>query len=226
MSLGGVEGVGTADVTHLFGSTLTFTADRPSPWLAFGKRAFDVTVAGTALLVLLPVLIFVAAAVRIALGSGIFYRQVRVGRYGDRFAVIKFRTMHHERRGELGEWYGVERRAVHKSADDPRHTPLGRVLRHWSIDELPQLLNILAGDMSVVGPRPELPHLVATYEEWEHDRHLVRPGLTGLWQVMARGDGTPMRDHARLDVQYARTVSLRTDAAILLRTIRAVGTGS
>jgi lipopolysaccharide/colanic/teichoic acid biosynthesis glycosyltransferase len=199
---------------------------RSLPWARCGKRIFDLLAAACLLCLLMPLLVFLAVTSRVLMGPGIFYRQTRVGRDGLPFDVLKFRTLHPDRRHHQLPLPGADRRVNHKSADDPRHTAFGRMLRRWSLDELPQLYNVLRGDMSLVGPRPELLHLVATYEDWEHDRHLVRPGLTGLWQVTARGNGTPMREHSRLDVEYARSVSLKTDARILLRTFRAIGTGS
>jgi lipopolysaccharide/colanic/teichoic acid biosynthesis glycosyltransferase len=230
MSLENAMSAGPSDLARLFSahsasSQGSLTHHLPSAWTAFGKRAFDLSAAASAFLLLLPLLVVLAVAVRLAMGRGVFYRQTRVGRNGRHFAIIKFRTMKHERREDQSLWAGPERRLQHKSPDDPRHTPVGRVLRRWSLDELPQLWNILVGHMSLVGPRPELADIVETYEDWEHDRHLVRPGLTGLWQVTARGNGTQMRDHTRLDIHYARSVSLRTDATILLRTFAVVGNG-
>jgi lipopolysaccharide/colanic/teichoic acid biosynthesis glycosyltransferase len=114
-----------------------------------------------------------------------------------------------------------ERRRTHKHPNDPRLTVLGRFLRKWSLDELPQLWNVVRGDMSIVGPRPELTEIVSGYEPWQHDRHRVKPGLTGLWQVRARGDG-PMHERTDLDVNYAARVLFRTDFKILLLTVPTV----
>ncbi len=111
------------------------------------------------------------------------------------------------------------RRRNHKSADDPRHTRLGRFLRRTSLDELPQLINVIRGDLSLVGPRPELPEVVAHYEPWQHARHWVRPGITGLWQVTERGNGEPMHEHVEADLTYIRSLSAFTDLRILLLTI-------
>lgn len=217
--------VGSIDLTNLLNPGPTI-AQPPSAWTLAAKRGLDVTAAAFLLFMLIPLFLMLAVTLRLVMGSKILYRQTRVGRNGRRFDVLKFRTLKPDRRCRQIAWDGPERRVNHKSADDPRHTSVGRLLRRWSLDELPQLLNVLKGDMSLIGPRPELPHIVATYEPWEHDRHLVRPGMTGLWQVTARGDGTNMREHARLDVDYARSVSLKTDFRILLRTVGAVGKGS
>jgi lipopolysaccharide/colanic/teichoic acid biosynthesis glycosyltransferase len=188
------------------------------------KPAFDRTFAALAIIVAIPAFLVVALVVRLSFGPGVLYRQCRVGRSGKPFTVFKFRTMEHDRRRPepVGSFDGVDRRRTHKSHEDPRHRPVGRLLRKWSLDELPQLFNVLRGEMSVVGPRPELPSVVATYRGWEHERHLVRPGLTGLWQVQARGDGTLMREHIDLDVAYVRHVSAWTDLRILVRTLPAL----
>ena len=114
--------------------------------------------------------------------------------------------------------HAPDRRVTHKHPRDPRLTPLGRFLRKWSLDELPQLWNVARGDMSLIGPRPELVDIVDRYESWQHERHAVKPGLTGLWQVLARGDG-PMHENTHLDLAYVRRVRFTTDCKILLHTI-------
>jgi len=113
---------------------------------------------------------------------------------------------------------GPDRRTIHKSANDPRHTTIGRFLRKLSLDELPQLVNVLRGDMSLVGPRPEIAALTADYLDWQQTRHTVKPGVTGLWQTTARGDGRLLHECVDLDLHYIRGMSFRTDVAILLRT--------
>src|SRR5207253_1548410 len=116
--------------------------------------------------------------VRIDLGPGVFFRQRRIGLRGREFTVLKFRTMLHE--PPVGAPTGPCPEHGHKCPHDPRHTRMGRLLRKLSLDEIPQLLNVLRGEMSLVGPRPELPEIVARYEPWQHERHEVKPGLTGL----------------------------------------------
>jgi lipopolysaccharide/colanic/teichoic acid biosynthesis glycosyltransferase len=186
------------------------------------KPAFDRFVGATALLVALPVMCLCAVAVRISVGKGIFFSQERVGRDGRVFKVYKFRTMHHDRRSRdraaLSAYEGPDRRRTHKHPGDPRLTRVGRFLRKWSLDELPQLWNVVAGDMSVVGPRPELVAVVERYAEWEHARHKVKPGLTGLWQVSARGGGRPMHEHVNIDLQYVARCSAWLDITIIART--------
>jgi lipopolysaccharide/colanic/teichoic acid biosynthesis glycosyltransferase len=183
----------------------------------FVKPIIDRVVAGLLLLVMLPVLLTVAAAIRYSLGRGIFYRQERIGYGGKPFTVLKFRTMLPDRRAERGAWDGIDRRTNHKTLKDPRHTRVGLFLRKWSLDELPQLVNVLRGEMSLVGPRPELPQIVERYQPWEHARHVVRPGLTGFWQTTARSDG-PMQEFTHLDLEYVRNVSFITDMRLLLAT--------
>jgi lipopolysaccharide/colanic/teichoic acid biosynthesis glycosyltransferase len=183
----------------------------------------DRVLALVVLVALLPLILGTAVAVAVVLGRPVLYTQPRVGRGGRVFRVYKFRTLRHDRRQRphTPAPGGVDRRRTHKSEDDPRHTPLGRTLRKLSLDELPQLFNVLRGDMSMVGPRPELVHLVEGYQPWQRRRHEVKPGITGLWQVSARGTGE-MQELTHIDLQYVDSVSLRTDLRILIATPRAV----
>jgi lipopolysaccharide/colanic/teichoic acid biosynthesis glycosyltransferase len=182
------------------------------------KPVFDI-VAGLLLAVLLlPLLLLVALAVRVKLGKGVIYRQLRVGRHGRTFVMYKFRSMEPDRRKRQEPFEGWDRRTCHKRDDDPRHTSLGRFLRRASFDELPQLWNVIKGDMSLVGPRPELPHIVERYEPWQHQRHVVKPGLTGFWQVSDRAGGLAY-ESVGLDLEYIRRTSFWTDCGVLLRTV-------
>jgi lipopolysaccharide/colanic/teichoic acid biosynthesis glycosyltransferase len=214
--------------TDVDGSQVDEIQVRPSFYRSMGKAVLDRTIALVALIVLAPIVLLVALLVRLTLGKGVLYRQVRVGQAGKHFTVVKFRTMHEDRRQRSPENHdGPDRRLTHKTTEDPRHTPLGRVLRRFSLDELPQLWNVLRGEMSVVGPRPELPLVVDRYHQWQHLRHLVKPGITGLWQVSERGD-LAMHECVETDIEYVRRVSLLTDITIIARTIPAAvrGTGS
>jgi len=187
----------------------------------FGKPAMDRGGALLLLVLLAPVLGAIALAVRLVLGSPVLFRQARVGEYGRTFMILKFRTMREDRREAAAITFdGSDRRITHKSPADPRLVPLGRFLRRWSLDELPQLWNVLCGDMSLVGPRPELVAVVERHGLREHPRHQVKPGITGLWQVSARADG-PLHENVEIDLVYVANLSLRQDLAILLRTPRA-----
>src|SRR5689334_20476807 len=184
------------------------------------KPCLDRLAAVLLLLVTAPVLVLIALVVRMNLGPGVIFRQQRIGRHGVSFDVLKFRTMLPDRRRADVPISFPDRRCTHKSGADPRHTPVGRFLRRWSLDELPQLVNVARGQMSLIGPRPELASVVARYQPWQHERHDVKPGLTGLWQVTARGDG-PMELRTDLDIEYARRICFALDARILAATAAA-----
>ncbi len=166
-----------------------------------------------------PVIGLIAVVIRVAMGPPVIFRQDRVGAGGEVFTIYKLRTMGPDRRLRVVP-VEVDRRVTHKSPHDPRLTRLGRFLRTWSLDELPQLWNVVRGEMSLVGPRPELVEIVSRYEPWQHRRHDVRPGFTGLWQVSARGE-TAMHEATDVDLEYVDSVSLGTDVRILLKTIPA-----
>jgi lipopolysaccharide/colanic/teichoic acid biosynthesis glycosyltransferase len=184
------------------------------------KPVADRLMAAVLLLLTLPVFLLCMLAVAASMGRPVLFRQQRIGLRGEPFEVLKFRTMRPDRRQKEAQIEHPCRRVYHKSTADPRHTPVGRFLRKWSLDELPQLLNVVRGDMSIIGPRPELPQVVAGYQPWQHDRHEVRPGITGLWQVSVRGEGY-MHEWVHIDVEYVRSLSLRTDMKILAKTLPA-----
>src|SRR4051812_48314956 len=195
-------------------------AGPPSTFYArIGKPILDRTVAAVLLVLLLPVLLVVAMTVLLSIGRPVLFRQRRIGRDGRVFSVVKFRTMRPDRRARRSAVI-EDRRQTHKTERDPRHTGAGRRLRKWSLDELPQVWNVLRGDMSLVGPRPELAEVVERYAPWQCQRHLVRPGITGLWQVSKRGEGL-MHLYTDVDLDYVATLSFRRDLVILLRTIPA-----
>ncbi|AWB90112.1 sugar transferase [Homoserinimonas hongtaonis] len=187
------------------------------------KRAFDVVVAATALVALLPVLAVIAAAVRLDSAGPAFFTQERVGRDGRLFTMWKFRTMTQEAPEALepllnqNESGGV----LFKMRNDPRVTRIGRVLRRHSLDELPQLWNIITGDMSLVGPRPPLAREVEQYEDHVHRRLYIRPGLTGMWQINGRSD-LSWEQSVQLDLYYVENWSLVGDIVIMWRTVRQV----
>lgn len=194
-----------------------------------GKRLVDILVSSAGLCLVAPLLLGLWALLTLRLGPGVILRQVRVGRNGEDFSMLKFRTMRHCRRDEQvhEDFSGLDRRITHKTTDDPRHTRLGRMMRRFSLDELPQLINIARGDMSLVGPRPELAS-VATADFRAHLRHTVRPGLTGPFQVSdLRGNGD-LGAGLGHDEHYVSTLGLSNDVHYLVQTFAAVqqGTGS
>lgn len=178
---------------------------RPRFYYRLTKRIFDILAAGSALVLLAPVLAIVALLIRLTLGRPVFFRQERPGLEGAPFALIKFRTMHQ-----------VDARAGRLS-NEQRMTPLGRWLRAWSVDELPSLINILRGDMSLVGPRPLLVKYLPLYTAEQALRHSARPGLTGLAQVSGR-NSLPWNARLELDVYYVRNASWGLDLSILGKT--------
>ncbi len=190
------------------------------------KRALDVVVASLALIILSPVLLAVAAAVRLTSRGPVLFVQVRAGRYGMPFRMLKFRTMVADAERRLGDVIdiGALDQPAFKVREDPRVTRVGRVLRRTSLDELPQLVNVLRGDMSLVGPRPEQLDLVERYSADQRFRLEVRPGLTGPMQVYGRGE---LRFDERLAVEreYVENLSLRRDLRIVLLTLTAVVRG-
>ena len=187
------------------------------------KRAMDLVLVGCGLLVLVPIFAIVALAIKLDSAGPVFYRQTRVGRNGRPFQMLKFRSMCSDAEKRVDELSDRNEATgpLFKMRNDPRITRVGGFLRRWSIDELPQLLNVLRGDMSLVGPRPPIPSEVAKYEDWQLGRLRAVPGLTGLWQVSGRSE-VPFHDMVRLDLHYIRNWSLGLDLEILLRTIPAV----
>ncbi|MFG6446521.1 sugar transferase [Microbacterium sp. P07] len=188
------------------------------------KRAFDLLLSGSLIVVLAPVLIAVALAVVLTSRGPILYRQERVGQHGRPFSMLKFRSMRQNADRELQlllAAQGTEEQPLFKITNDPRITKVGRFIRKYSLDELPQLFNVLTGTMSVVGPRPQIAAEVALYTGAAHRRLLAKPGMTGLWQVSGRS-ALSWDDAVRLDLYYVENWSLLGDFAILLKTVRAV----
>ena len=205
---------------------LSLVPPAPTFYQRWGKRMLDVTIASVVLMVALPIMAVAALAVRISLGRGVVYRQRRVGYRGYDFEMMKFRTMKHCRRTQQRDWSGPERRQTHKSTHDPRHTTVGRVLRKTSLDELPQLIHVVLGEMSLVGPRPEISEVVDRYRLRNHIRHSVRPGLTGAWQTEHRGSGKMLHECFDVDIDYVKNVTFRRDLRYLTQTIRVLTSGS
>jgi len=187
------------------------------------KRLFDLVLSLVLLVLLGPWLLLVAVMIRLDSPGPALFRQQRVGENGRLFTMYKFRTMCVDAEQRLNEVLQEtpDGLSFNKRPDDPRVTRLGRFLRRASVDELPQLLNVLRGDMSMVGPRPELPLLVQHYENWQRQRFAVPPGMTGWWQVSGRSERA-MHMHTEDDLYYIRNYSLLLDLRILWRTIGVV----
>lgn len=205
-------------------TVMTVCLPQYSPWAMFKKRVLDIVVSLIALVGTAIITIPVAIAIKITDGGPIFYAQTRVGRRGKPFKMIKFRSMvvnADKMKAELAEETGQKGRFIFKMKNDPRVTPVGRFIRKFSIDEFPQFLNVLKGDMSVVGPRPPLPEEVAQYNQTYAMRMLVKPGITGPWQVSGRSNLSQQESEA-LDVSYVQNWSMLGDCVLLLRTVGAV----
>ena len=190
----------------------------------FQKRAFDVCFSGLALLCGLPILLLIALGVKLTSRGPVFYRQERIGIDGEPFEIFKFRTMvvgAHSMISQLAAHNECKGGVLFKMKNDPRVTFFGRFLRKYSLDELPQFFNVLRGDMSVVGPRPPLETEVARYDDDTMRRLLVRPGITGLWQVSGRSD-LDWEDAVRLDLFYVENWSMMADLLIAFKTLRIV----
>jgi exopolysaccharide biosynthesis polyprenyl glycosylphosphotransferase len=187
------------------------------------KAVFDRVVALGMIILLAPLLIGLAIAVRLSSPGPVLFRQQRVGRAGAEFTMLKFRSMYSDAEQRLGDLYALSdgNGVIFKMRDDPRMTPLGRWIRRFSLDELPQLFNVVRGEMSMVGPRPPLSEEVALYAADDSRRMLVKPGITGLWQVSGRSD-LSWDESVRLDLRYVDNWSMTLDLLVLWKTVRAV----
>jgi exopolysaccharide biosynthesis polyprenyl glycosylphosphotransferase len=202
---------------------LTVSATPRQPVALLLKRVSDLAGAVVALVVLSPVFALAAILVKATSRGPVLFTQERVGLNGRTFTLYKFRSMYRDAEERRAALASLNERSgpVFKIKDDPRITPVGKWMRRFSIDELPQFWNVLAGDMSLVGPRPPIPEEVAQYEPWQLRRLDVRPGLTCLWQISGRSR-IGFHEWMRLDLEYIRHRSLKLDLKILLRTIPAV----
>jgi exopolysaccharide biosynthesis polyprenyl glycosylphosphotransferase len=199
---------------------------RNKPFQKLVKRAFDLVASFVALAILSPLLLTVALLVRLTSRGPVLFKQERVGLHGRPFHMLKFRSMvanAEELKAKLAA-QNEQGGPVFKIRLDPRITPVGRVLRKFSIDELPQLINVLRGEMSIVGPRPPIPAEVMKYEAWQHRRLSVRPGLTCVWQVSGRNE-ISFEEWMYLDMQYIDHWSLAQDFQLILKTFPVVFTG-
>ena len=191
------------------------------------KRFMDIVISELALIALSPLFLLLGILIKLTSRGPIFFVQERIGLYGRPFRFYKFRSMYldaEKRKQELLAQNQSADGVIFKMKNDPRITPVGKILRRTSMDELPQLLNVLFGDMSLVGPRPPVPSEVQQYTLDDRKRLEVKPGLTCLWQVSGRSD-IPFKQQVRLDQEYIRAMGLWNDFVILLRTIPAILTG-
>jgi lipopolysaccharide/colanic/teichoic acid biosynthesis glycosyltransferase len=203
------------------------------------KRAMDVVGSTSALLACSPLFLVLAVIIRMTSKGPVFFRQERIGQYGKPFVFLKFRSMHIANDAEIHREFvqnfiagkseparaGKNPKVVYKITNDPRVTWIGKLMRRASLDELPQFLNVLKGEMSLVGPRPPVQYEFDVYDVWHRRRSLeAKPGITGLWQVHGRSR-TTFDEMVRLDLQYSRSWSPLLDLKILLLTPRAILTG-
>ncbi len=187
----------------------------------FIKRIFDIVASFAALFILSPLFLVIAILIKLEDPKGpVFYSQIRVGRNGKKFRMYKFRSMCVDADKKLKDLLAKNEveGAMFKMKDDPRITRVGKWIRKTSVDELPQLWNVLHGDMALVGPRPPLPRETATYSEYDKQRLYVQPGCTGLWQVSGRND-VGFHEMVALDIQYIKTRNLWVDIKIMIKTV-------
>ncbi len=237
----GIELALTTSVADLSGADLHFRNDPTMPVVTARltqystvtrilKRVCDIVLSGIAIILSSPIMLWVAYKVKREDGGPVFYSQTRIGIYGKPFTMYKFRSMRtdaDEIKAKLAKERGIEDRFIFKLKDDPRVTKIGHFIRKTSLDEFPQFFNVFKGDMSLVGPRPPLPEEVARYDMLYSTRLLVKPGITGPWQISGRSDLTQEQSEYA-DVSYIQDWSITGDIVILLKTVVAVfkGTGS
>lgn len=208
--------------------TIDFELITPKPnyfnrwYRLIGKTMIDRFVGVIALILLMPIMLLIALTIRLTLGRNVLFIQSRVGLEGKVFTCFKYRTMDPDRRTSAIAAITSDRRTGLPSSNDPRHTVFGSFLRRYGLDELPQLINVVRGEMSLVGPRPEITEISLQYNEREKLRFSIKPGLTGYWQITRRSDAIDLRTYAYIDIEYAQNVSLLNDIRIILRTPSAI----
>jgi lipopolysaccharide/colanic/teichoic acid biosynthesis glycosyltransferase len=209
---------------------------REDLWLQqFAKRTLDIIIGTLGIMLLLPVFAVLSLVIRLDSPGPAIFRQRRVGQYEKLFTCLKFRTLYHNANEEVhrqairrlwaGERLSEDPNSPYKLTNDARVTRVGHWLRRTSLDELPQLLNVLRGEMSIVGPRPVIPYELEHFQEWHHERHNVKPGITGAWQVGGRGR-LNIEEMLELDIGYVRTWSIWTDLKLIILTIPSIVRGS
>ncbi len=203
---------------------LTFTTTPYNEFQLAVKRAFDLSISSVMLILLSPLLLVIAGLIKMTSPGPVLFKQTRVGLNGRKFTLNKFRSMAQDAELKKKELLHLNEMAgpVFKIKNDPRLTPIGRFLRKTSLDELPQVINVFKGDMSVIGPRPPIPEEVAQYKPWQRRRLSMKPGLTCLWQINGRSKITDFEQWMKLDLQYIDNWSLKLDFKIFLKTIPVV----
>ncbi len=221
---GSVQGTGTDGVGKILSIEDLISFPICDSWhYRLSKRLLDIVFSATGILLFLPLMLPLAILIRLESNGPIFFRQIRVGRNRRHFVCFKFRSMVHDAeflKEDIG-YMNEAKGAMFKIRNDPRITPLGRFLRRSSLDELPQLFNVFKGDMSIVGPRPQIPSEVEEYEPWHYRRLEVTPGITCLWQVSGRSS-IGFDEWMRLDMEYVKLRSFLFDIKILLQTLPAI----
>ncbi|MGB9738679.1 sugar transferase, partial [Chloroflexus sp.] len=215
-----VDSVGGIPLVSLRESALTLSQ-------RIVKRLFDIVVSFGLIVLLAPLMLVIALLIKLESPGPVIFTQERIGEHGRRFKMFKFRSMYIDadrRWHEVAKRDATTGKLIHKQKDDPRVTRVGRKLRRTSLDELPQLFNVLRGEMSLVGPRPEMPYIAAEYEPWQWQRFRVPPGMTGWWQVNGRSE-KPMHLHTEDDLYYIQNYSFWLDLRILAKTLVVVWQG-
>jgi len=199
---------------------LTFETIVAKEWQVFVKRAMDIVMSGLGIIILSPILLIGAIIIKLTSSGPVLFKQKRVGLNGRKFVLYKFRTMYKGADKKLSELEALNEMEgpIFKIKKDPRITPVGRILRKFSIDELPQLFNVFVGHMSLIGPRPPIPKEVAQYKSWQRRRLSMRPGITCLWQVSGRNK-IDFNEWMKMDLEYLDNWSLWFDFKILIKTI-------
>lgn len=211
--------------SFLISRNFNLKSRRPMQWLI--KRTIDYVGTLSGLLLISPILLSIALLIKLDSAGPVFFKQKRVGLYGKEFDMYKFRSMNQDAETKLKDLkkHNETNKLMFKIKDDPRVTRLGKLLRRHSLDELPQLFNVLKGEMSLVGPRPPLPSEVALYDKWSFLRFATVPGLTGLWQVSGRSEIKNFNKVVELDYKYVEEWNILLDIYLLLKTIPVVFLG-
>lgn len=204
---------------------INFSNSKPVQWAC--KRIIDYGLGAAALTILAPLLFLLAISIKMGSPGPILFKQARIGKNGRSFNILKFRSMYEDAESRLEKLLtnNESSRVMFKMTNDPRITPIGKVLRKYSIDELPQILNVLRGEMSLVGPRPPVLRELEFYQAWHYSRFDTLPGMTGLWQVSGRSDISDFDQVAKMDIEYISNWNLFSDIKIILKTIPVVLSG-